>query len=103
MLWKGTLLVEMKSKGKNLDKAYQQARDYLHGLKQHELPKYILICDFDIFRIYDFETDNLTEFHLSVLVNNVQHFGFIAGYQKREFKEQDPRKHKSGRAHGKTP
>lgn len=90
MLWKGTLLVEMKSKGKNLDKAYQQARDYLHGLKQHELPKYILICDFDIFRLYDLETDNLTEFHLSELVNNVQHFGFIAGYQKREFKEQDP-------------
>lgn len=90
MLWKGTLLVEMKSKGKNLDKAYQQARDYLHGLKQHELPKYILICDFDIFKLYDLETDNLTEFHLSELVNNVQHFGFIAGYQKREFKEQDP-------------
>ena len=57
MLWKGTLLVEMKSKGKNLDKAYQQARDYLHGLKQHELPKYILICDFDIFRLYDLEAD----------------------------------------------
>lgn len=90
MLWKGTLLVEMKSKGKNLDKAYQQARDYLHGLKQHELPKYILICDFDIFRLYDLEADILTEFHLSELVNNVQHFGFIAGYQKREFKEQDP-------------
>lgn len=90
MLWKGTLLVEMKSKGKNLDKAYQQARDYLHGLKQHELPKYILICDFDNFRLYDLEAESLTEFHLPELVNNVQHFGFIAGYQKREFKEQDP-------------
>ncbi|MCX6580132.1 MAG: class I SAM-dependent DNA methyltransferase, partial [Candidatus Aminicenantes bacterium] len=43
MLWKGTLLVEMKSKGKNLDKAYQQARAYLQGLKQHELPRYILV------------------------------------------------------------
>ena len=43
MLWKGTLLVEMKSRGKNLDKAYQQARDYLYGLKQFELPNYILV------------------------------------------------------------
>lgn len=90
MLWKGTLLVEMKSRGKNLDKAYQQARDYLHGLKQHELPKYILISDFEVFKLYDLETDGLIEFQLPELVNNVQHFGFIAGYQKKEFKEQDP-------------
>lgn len=32
LLWKGTILIEMKSRGKNLDKAYQQAKDYLHGL-----------------------------------------------------------------------
>ena len=25
LLWKGTILIEMKSRGKNLDKAYQQA------------------------------------------------------------------------------
>lgn len=46
LLWKGTILVEMKSRGKNLDKAFVQAKDYLHGLKQHELPKYILVSDF---------------------------------------------------------
>lgn len=90
MLWKGTLLVEMKSKGKNLDKAYQQARDYLHGLKQYELPKFILICDFETFRLFDLEADSLTEFKLNELIYNVEHFGFIAGYHKREFKEQDP-------------
>lgn len=90
MLWKGTLLVEMKRRGKDLDKAYHQAMDYLYGLKQHELPKYILICDFFIFRLYDLEADSIIEFHLPNLVDNVQHFGFIAGYQKREFKEQDP-------------
>ena len=43
LFWKGTLLVEMKSRGKNLDKAYIQARDYLQNIKQHELPQYILI------------------------------------------------------------
>lgn len=90
MLWKGTLLVEMKSKGKNLDKAYQQARDYLDGLKQHELPGYILVSDFDIFRLYNLEEDSLIEFKFKEFVNNVHHFGFIAGYQKRTFKEQDP-------------
>ena len=29
LLWKGTILIEMKSRGKNLDRAYQQAKDYL--------------------------------------------------------------------------
>ena len=38
LLWKGTILIEMKSRGKNLDKAFQQAIDYTHGLKQNELP-----------------------------------------------------------------
>jgi hypothetical protein len=89
MLWKGTLLVEMKSRGKNLDKANLQALDYLLGLKQYELPKYILICDFNTFRLYDLEAETLVEFLLPELVANVQHFGFIAGYQKREYKEQD--------------
>jgi hypothetical protein len=90
LLWKGTLLVEMKSLGKNLDKAYSQAKDYLQGLKQHELPKYILVSDFDTFRLYDLEEDNIVEFKLHEFVDNVQHFGFIAGYQKRTYKEQDP-------------
>ena len=38
LLWKGTILIEMKSRRKDLDKAYQQAIDYTHGLKQYELP-----------------------------------------------------------------
>lgn len=42
LLWKGTLLVEHKSRGRDLDRAGQQARDYFPGLLDHELPKYIL-------------------------------------------------------------
>jgi hypothetical protein len=45
----------MKSRGKNLDKAFEQAKEYLHGLKEHELPKYILISDFENFRLHDLE------------------------------------------------
>src|SRR5436305_1728038 len=46
LLWKGMLLVEMKSKGKDLEKAYTQAKDYCAGLKEYELPRVILISDF---------------------------------------------------------
>jgi hypothetical protein len=101
LLWKGTILIEMKSRGKNLDKAYQQAKEYTHGLKQHELPKYILISDFENFRLYDLEEDKTIEFKLNDLVNNVQHFGYILGYQKKVYKEQDPANIKAAELMGK--
>lgn len=90
LLWKGTLLIEMKSKGKDLNKAYQQAKEYLQTLPEHELPQYVLVSDFDIFRLYDLVSETTHEFVLKDLVKHVQHFGFIAGYIKQTFKEQDP-------------
>jgi len=90
LLWKGTMLVEMKSRGKNLDKAYQQSIDYTHGLKEVELPKYILVSDFANFRLYDLDENQRYDFALTELVSHVQLFGFIAGYQKRTYKEEDP-------------
>jgi hypothetical protein len=101
LLWKGTILIEMKSRGKNLDNAYQQAKAYTHGLKQHELPKYILVSDFENFRLYDLEEDKNIEFTLHNLVNNVKHFGYILGYQKKIFKEQDPANSKAAVLMGK--
>lgn len=90
LFWKGTLLVEHKSKGKNLDKAFEQATDYFPGLKEHELPKYILVSDFDKIKLFDLDERTEHEFHVSELYKNVKLFGFIAGYQKRTFKEEDP-------------
>ena len=101
LLWKGTILIEMKSRGKNLDRAYQQAIDYTHGLKQHELPKYILVCDFENFRFYDLEENKTIEFKLNDFVNNVQHFGYLLGYQKKVYKEQDPANIKAAELMGK--
>ena len=43
LLWKGTILIEMKSKGRDLERAHAQAKEYLHGLPQHELPRFILV------------------------------------------------------------
>ena len=90
LLWKGTLLIEMKSRGKNLDRAYQQAIDYTHGLTETELPKYILVSDFANFRLFDLDENKRYDFALTDLVSHVQLFGFIAGYQKRSYKEEDP-------------
>ena len=90
LLWKGQLLVEHKSAGKDLDRAYQQAVDYFPGLKEHELPGYIVVCNFQQFRLHNLDEDTIHEFELKDLVQNIELFGFIAGYEKRTFKDEDP-------------
>jgi hypothetical protein len=101
LLWKGNLLIEFKSRGKDLGKAHQQAKDYFPGLKDHELPKYILVSDFERFKLYDLEENKNIEFQLKDFVHNVQYFGFIAGYQKKVYKEQDPANIKAAELMGK--
>lgn len=101
LLWKGVIVVEMKSRGKNLDKAFDQAKKYAMALPDHELPKYILVSDFENFRLYDTEEQSTNHFKLSELVSNVNLFGFISGYQKRVFKEQDPANIKAAELMGK--
>ena len=79
LFWKGTLLVEHKSRGEDLNKAYSQGLDYFGGLKERDLPKYVLISDFEQFKLYNLDDDELYEFKLNELHKNVTLFGFIAG------------------------
>lgn len=90
MLWRGQLLVEHKSRGKSLDKAFNQALEYFPGLIERDLPKYILVSDFAKFRLYNLETNEQTEFLLKDFYQNVKSFGFIAGYTTQIIKPQDP-------------
>ncbi len=90
LFWRGTIIVEHKSKGKNLDKAYEQALDYFSGLKEYELPKYILVSDFERFRLYNLEEKTEYEFHLNDFHKNIKQFAFIAGYEQHKYQEEDP-------------
>lgn len=90
LLWKGVLLVEHKSRGKDLTRAFRQALDYFPGLKERDLPRYVLVSDFARFRLYDLDTGTQHEFPIVDLHKNVRHFGFVAGYQTRSFGQQDP-------------
>lgn len=102
LLWKGILLVEHKSRGKDLDRAYKQATDYFSGLKDRDLPRYVLVSDFARFRLYDLDgEEEPVEFPLKDLHKQVRRFGFIAGYQVRAFKDQDPANIKAAERMGK--
>src|SRR5665647_10607 len=46
LFWKGILIAEHKSLGKNLDSAYTQAIDYMSVLSDEELPRYTIVTDF---------------------------------------------------------
>lgn len=88
--WPGILLVEMKSRGKNLERAYSQAMDYFPGIKERDLPRYVLVCDFGRFRLHDLKDGSVSEFTLADFYKNVRLFSFIAGYQTQVIQPQDP-------------
>ncbi len=90
LFWKGVLLVEQKSAGRDLTKAKTQALSYFPGLKDADLPRYILLSDFATFELYDLDEDESIAFALADLPNHVEKFGFILGVQKRTFRDQDP-------------
>ena len=62
LFWKGVLLVEQKSKGRSLKRAKTQALDYFPHLKESDLPRYLLLSDFQGFKLYDLDE----EFGISV-------------------------------------
>ena len=90
LFWKGVLIVEHKSRGRNLDKAYNQALDYFPGIKERDLPQYVLVSDFERFRLFDLVSQEKNDFTLSEFPQKISLFGFIAGYQTRSFGQQDP-------------
>lgn len=80
LFWPGTLLAEHKSAGRDLDAAHTQAIDYFEGLTDDELPRYVVVSDFERFRLYDLDEGSEVEFSLAKLPAHIAAFGFIAGY-----------------------
>ncbi len=91
LFWPGTLLIEHKSAGKDLDAAFTQAIDYFDGLKEEEKPRYVIVTDYSTFRFYDLEGESRMgefgmtqkEFMLKDLPEHVRLFAFIAGHEEQ--------------------
>ena len=85
----GKALIEMKSAGKDLNKAEEQALDYIHDLADVETPRLLIISDFRRIRIVDLDSEmatdgsgdaGRTEFRLTQLPDHVDDLKFLAGY-----------------------
>ena len=90
LFWPGVLLVEQKSAGHDLARAYEQAGEYFDALPERERPRYILVSDFQTFALHDLDERRTVEFDLAELAAHVERFGFILGVQPRTFRDQDP-------------
>lgn len=78
----GKLLVEMKSGNKDLGKAYVQATEYFPGLKDEEMPRYVLVSDFANLHLYNLETKApRLEIKLADFPQHVESFLFLADYE----------------------
>jgi hypothetical protein len=55
LLWPDRVLIEMKSRGENLEKHYDQTFDYWTHIVPKR-PPFVILCNFDEFWIYDFNT-----------------------------------------------
>lgn len=77
VFWPGKLLCEQKSAGRNLEAAYKQALGYLDTLPSSDVPRYVIVSDFARMKVYDHDTDELREFTLEELPDNIELFDFI--------------------------
>ena len=55
LVWKPRVLIEMKKRGEKLGRHYGQAMQYWLHLTPNR-PRYVMLCNFDEFWIYDFNT-----------------------------------------------
>ncbi len=90
LFWPGVLIVEQKSAGRDLGKAYGQAGEYFDALSERDRPRYILVSDFQTFQLRDLDERETVSFSLADLPSHVEEFGFILGVQRRTFRDQDP-------------
>ena len=67
LFWPGVLIIEQKSVGRDLSKAYDQAGEYFDALKESERPRYILVSDFQSFELHDLDERKTLAFPLKDL------------------------------------
>ena len=82
LFWPGTLIIEQKSAGLDLQNAQGQALNYYDALREDQQPRFILTCDFQRFRLLDLDTRLEAYFTLKDLHENVESFAFILGRQR---------------------
>jgi len=76
LVWKPRVVIEMKKRGADLSKHYSQAFNYWTYLIPNR-PRYAVLCNFDEFWIYDFETQMDTPVERLALADLANKYGAL--------------------------
>ena len=87
-LYPGKIAIEMKSSGKNLDEAYKQLKEYVVHLNTEDMPKLMMVCDFQNIQLYSRTTNKQIKFMTKDLHKYVKWFSDIAGDQPARLYDQ---------------
>ncbi|MBZ5698230.1 MAG: class I SAM-dependent DNA methyltransferase [Acidobacteriia bacterium] len=107
LFWRGIVLIEHKSLGKDLGKAGSQAFRYIQDLaregRTNEIPRYVIVSDFARIALHDLEPEDqrvlplldnsrvaTIEFPLAEFHKHIHDFAFIPGYKQHKFEDRDP-------------
>lgn len=95
------VMIEQKSRGENLQEAirqsdgclltpFQQAKKYVAGLPLSQHPKWIVVCNFDMFLVYDMENPNAEpqEIRLENLENEWYRLQFLVDERCEHLKKE---------------
>ena len=85
LLWPDRVLIEMKSRGAHLEKYYDQIFDYWTHIVPKR-PPFVILCNFDEFWIYDFNTqlfDPVDKVKLTELPQSISSFNFLLPVWKK--------------------
>ena len=86
-LWKGQIAIEMKSRGKDLDYAFQQLQNYMQHLPDDEIPDLWMVCDFESIRLCRRSTNEIFNFKTKDLRKHIKRFANVAGYTTERIRE----------------
>ena len=84
LVWKPRVLIEMKKQGEDLGKHYRQAFNYWTRIVPNR-PRYVILCNFDEFWIYDFDNqvdEPVDMIQLQQLPERASAFGFMGLSEK---------------------
>ena len=76
-VWKPVVLIEIKRRGVDLRKHFRQALDYWTRLVP-DRPRYVVLCNFDEFHVYDFDKQVDAPLDVVRLVDLPQRWGPLA-------------------------
>lgn len=79
--WPKKIAIEFKTRGKDLNKAYEQLKDYVLHLPGEDMPDLLMVCDFENIVLHHRNTGKKVAFKTKDLRKHIKQFASIAGYE----------------------